>query len=128
MWHCKYSVILDSNVTFDETYMKMSKYKNSVFPYSLHSTFLHCMEAERRKCYFNVFSPSIHWDKWWNPWGCHYPILWRNLQNWNLPFRNFLLKYELRIKDKEVHDKDQKINKNLFSFKVLKELSPKIFS
>ena len=26
---------------------------------------------------------------------------WRNHRNWNLPFHNFLLKYEPRIKDKE---------------------------
>ena len=38
MWHCKYSVILESKVKFDKTYMKMSKYENSVFPYSVHST------------------------------------------------------------------------------------------
>ena len=38
MWHCKYSVFLGSKVKFDETYMKMSKYENSLFPYSLCST------------------------------------------------------------------------------------------
>ena len=38
MWHCKYSVFLESKVKFDETYMKMSKYENSLFPYSLYST------------------------------------------------------------------------------------------
>ena len=36
-WHCKYCVILESEVKFGKTYMKMSKYENSVFPYSLHS-------------------------------------------------------------------------------------------
>ena len=30
-------------------------------------------------------------------------------QNWNLSFCNFLLKYEPRMKDKEPHDKEQKI-------------------
>ena len=38
MWHCKYSGILESKVKFDETYMKMSKYENSAFPYPVHST------------------------------------------------------------------------------------------
>ena len=33
--------------------------------------------------------------------NCQHPILWRHHQNKNLSFRNFLLKYELRIKDKE---------------------------
>ena len=31
------------------------------------------------------------------------------------------------IKDKELHDKEQKIYRNLFYFYILKELSPKIF-
>ena len=38
MRHCKYSVILEFKVKFDETDMKMSKYENNVFPYSVHST------------------------------------------------------------------------------------------
>ena len=38
MRHYKYSVILETKVKFDETHMKMSKYENSVFPYSVHST------------------------------------------------------------------------------------------
>ena len=44
---------------------------------------------------------------------------------------NFLLKYEPRIKDKEFHDKEQKIytkNMYIFSFYVPKELSTKYFS
>ena len=49
-------------------------------------------------------------------------------QNWNLPFGNFFLKYEPRIKDKELHDKKQKIHTNLFYFYIFKELLPKIFS
>ena len=32
------------------------------------------------------------------------------------------------MKDKELHDKEQKIYSNFFSFYVLKELTPKIFS
>ena len=35
MWPCKYFVILESKVKFYETYMKMSKYENSLCPYSL---------------------------------------------------------------------------------------------
>ena len=38
MWQCKYSGILEFNVKFDETYMKMSKYENNTFPYPVHST------------------------------------------------------------------------------------------
>ena len=57
-----------------------------------------------------------------------HPILWRNHQNWNLSFRNFLLKCETRINDKDLHDKEQKIYTNLFYFYLLKERSPKIIS
>ena len=59
--------------------------------------------------------------------NCKHPILWQNHQNWNLRFRNYLLKYEARIKEKEVHAKKQKTYTNLFYFFVLKKLSPKIF-
>ena len=59
--------------------------------------------------------------------SCQHPTLWRNHQNWNLSFHNFLLKYEHRIEDKELHDKEQKKYTNLFYFYVLKELSPKVF-
>ena len=38
MWHCKYSAILESKAKFDETYMKITKYEDIVFPYSAHST------------------------------------------------------------------------------------------
>ena len=34
-----------------------------------------------------------------------HPIFWSTQQIWNLYFRNFLLKYESRIKDKELYDK-----------------------
>ena len=51
----------------------------------------------------------------------------RNHQNQNFSFRNFLLRYETCIKDKELHDKEQKIYINLFHFYVLKELSRKVF-
>ena len=65
--------------------VKIWKYRISIF-----CTFYckpSCMEAERHKCYFNFFSPSIHWDNysrkksffsklhgkcwqnWRNPWG-----------------------------------------------------------
>ena len=36
--HCEYALILESKVKFDKTNMKMSKYENSVFPYSIHFT------------------------------------------------------------------------------------------
>ena len=60
MWHCRYSAILESKAKFDETYMKITKYEDIVFPYSAHSTVnLHAWRP-RDKCYFNVLSPSIH--------------------------------------------------------------------
>ena len=37
-----------------------------------------------------------------------------------------MLKYEARIKGKELHDKEQKVNTNFFYFYVLKELLSKI--
>ena len=142
MWHCKYSVILESKVKFDETYMKMSKYENSAFPYFVHSTVNLC--AWRRKdknvtlmSFLRIFTETIAavrehfffkitWQtlskltKSGRNW--QHPILWRKL-----PFRNFLLKYEPLIKDKELHDKEHKIYTNFFYFYVLKELSPKTF-
>ena len=48
----------------------------------------------------------------------------------SLVWRNFLLKYEHRIKDKELHDKEQKIYTDFFFIIIifaLKELSPTIF-
>ena len=48
--------------------------------------------------------------------NCQYPILWRNYQTWNLHFRNFLLKYDSRIKDKELHDKKKKYTQIFFIF------------
>ena len=61
MWYCKHSVILESKKKFDETYMKMSKYENSVFPYSIYSTvnLSACIETERWKCYFERRSCKI---------------------------------------------------------------------
>ena len=38
MLHCKYFVIFESIVKFAETYMKMSKYENSLLPYFLQIT------------------------------------------------------------------------------------------
>ena len=58
---------------------------------------------------------------------CYHPILSRKHQNWNLPYRNFLLKYEHRIKDKELFQNEQKIYLNFFYFYILKKLSPKFF-
>ena len=142
LWHCKYSVILKSKVKFDKTYMKMSKYENSVFPHFLHSTvnltawrpnntnvtlmsFLRPFTETitfKRKVFFKNYTMLSKLTK--SVRKCQHPILWRNHQNWNLSFRNFLLKYEPRIKDKELHDKEQKIYTNLFYFYVLNKLSP----
>lgn len=36
--HYKYFLIFESKVKVDKTYMKTSKYQNSVFPYCVHST------------------------------------------------------------------------------------------
>ena len=46
----------------------------------------------------------------------------------NCSFCYYLLKYEARIKDKELYDKEQKIHRNFFYIDVLKELLPKTFS
>ena len=141
-------VILESNVKFDETYMKMSKiskYRVSIF-FTCYCK-LYCTEVKRHKCHFNAFSPSIHWDSYpWKKrvffkitwqilsnltksvWNCQRPILWRNDQNWSFSSRNFFFKYEPCIKDKKLHEKEQKIYTNFFYFYVLKELAPKIFS
>ena len=121
MWHCKYSVILESNVIFHETYMKMSKYENSLFPYSLHSTVnLRALHVGRKtqmllQCLFSVYSVREMLSKLTKSvTSCQHPILWCNHQNWNLSFCNFLSKYELCIKDKELHDMEQKIYTNFF--------------
>ena len=53
-------VILQILCNFDKTYMKMSTYENSVFPYSLHSTVNLSAWRPKGKGYFNVFSRSIH--------------------------------------------------------------------
>ena len=37
MWCWEYSAVLESIAKFEQTYIKISKYGNSVFPYSLHS-------------------------------------------------------------------------------------------
>ena len=42
-------------------------------------------------------------------------------------FQNYMTSVIKDIKDKELHDKEQKIYRNLFYFYILKELSPKIF-
>ena len=112
--------------------VKIWKYRVSIF-----CTFCckpSSMRAQRRKCYFNVFSPSIHWDNYsqkkkkiffkisWQMLSkltksvrnCQHPILWCNHRNWNLSSRNFLLKYEPCIKDKQLRDKEQKMYTNLF--------------
>ena len=48
--------------------------------------------------------------------NCQYPISWRNYQTWNLLFRNFLLKYDSPIKDKELHEKKKKHTQIFFIF------------
>ena len=160
MWHCKYSVILESKVQFGEKYMKMSKCENSLFPYFLHSavslpawrpkdtnvtlvSFLRLFtetSTPERKSFFQNFRhllPDNYFPKDFffqnlcqilskltkSVRNCLHPILWRNHQNWNLSFRNFLLKYETRINDKDLHDQEQKICTNLFYFYFLKELT-----
>ena len=126
--------------------MTLSKYENNVFPYSLHSTVN--LPAWRPKdiCYFNLFSPSIHWDSYsrknvfffkitWQMLSkltksvrnCEHPILWRNHQNWNLSFHKFLLKHEALIKNKELHDKEQTLYTNFFYSYVLKNFHLKFF-
>ena len=140
MWHCKYSEILESKEKFDKTYMKMSKYENNVFPYSVNSTVN--LPAWRPKdtnvtlmSFLRLFTPRLFTfsrqllpkEKFFFKitWqilskltksvrNYQHPIVWRNHQNWNLSFRNILLKYEPLIKEKELHDKEQKIYPNFF--------------
>ena len=64
MWHWKYSVTLESNANLMKRIWKCQNMKIACF----HILYIHCktscIEAERQKCYFNVFSPSIHWDNY----------------------------------------------------------------
>ena len=74
------------------------------------------MEAERHKCYFNIFSPSVYWDNYSRKKTFFFQNhmtnivkidkirdeLWRNHQNWNFSFRNFLLRYGACIKNKKL--------------------------
>ena len=106
MWHCKYSVNswMPSKIIWKYQIMKISCFH---ITYILQPTFL----AERYKCHFNVLSPPIHGDSYsWKTrhffkiaWqilsklaksvkNFQHPILWRNHQNWNFSFRNFLLR------------------------------------
>ena len=122
--------------------MKMWNYKNTVFPYSLHSTLDFPAWKPKDKCYFNVFSPSIYWDNYCQKKKLFFSKLndkcFQNLRNlWgivNIPicdaitkiwtFLYFLLNYEPYIKDKELYDKEQKVYTNFFYIYVLKVLSP----
>ena len=110
-------------------FVEMSKYENSVFPYSVHSTVN--LSAWRPRdtnvtlmSFFRLFTDTINpkrkiffFKMTWQMLlkltksvrNCQHPILRRNHQNWNLSFRNFLVKYEPRINDKELHDEKQKI-------------------
>ena len=102
MWHYKYSVILETKVKFDETHMKMSKYENSVFPYSVHSTvnlrtwrpkdtnvtlmsFLRLFTetiTPQRNVFFKITRKMLS-KLAKSMRNCQHPILWRNHQNWN---------------------------------------------
>ena len=95
--------------------MKMLNYENSVFPYSLHFTVNLPAWMPKDKCYFNVVSPSIHWDSdsrkkkiffsklhekccqnLKNPWGiANIPFCDAITKPRIFLFVNFLLKYEL---------------------------------
>ena len=46
---------------------------------------LSCMETERHKCYFNVFSPSIHLDKYYRK-KSFFSKLHDKCQNWQNPW------------------------------------------
>ena len=111
MWHCKYFVILESIVKFAETYMKMSKYENSLFPYFLQITanlpqwklkdtnvtliyFLRLLTetiTPERKSFFRKLNDinKIREE------------LWRIHLNRDFSFRIFLLRYEPCIKNKD---------------------------
>ena len=102
----------------------MSKYENSVLPSSLHSTvnlpawrpkdtnitlmsflrlFTETITTERA-FFQNYMTNSVKIDE----------ILEKLPTTHFVIFRNVLLKYELRIKDKELHDKEQIIYTNFF--------------
>ena len=143
MWNCKYSTILESKVKFDKTYMKMSKYKKSVFPYSVHYTpnlsawrpkdtnvtimpfsrlftprlFTFSRQLLPKEFFFQILSKLTIFVR-----NCQHPILWRIYQNWNLSFCN--LKYEPRINE---NNSMRRSKTNFLYFYVLKELSPKVF-
>ena len=142
MCHCKLYLILESYVKFDETYTKISKYENSLFSYSLHSTvnlpewrlkdtnvlqylFSVCLLRQllpKEKTFLQNYTRNIaKIDEIREE-------LWRNHQNRNFSFRNFLLRwYEQSIKNKELQDEEQKIYTNFFYFYILEELSHNIF-
>ena len=51
----------------------------------------------------------------------------RNPQNWKLSFRNFLLQHGPRIKDKELHDKEQKYTQTSLIFTFQRNFRLKFF-
>ena len=123
-----------------QTCMKMSKYENSLFPYSFLSTVN--LPEWRHKCYFTIFSPSIYWDNYcrkkrlFSKLHDKYCLNWRNLggivTKSEFFFSWLLVKINLfnlvLIKTKDFHDKEQKIYTNFFYFYILKEFSRKMFS
>ena len=122
--------------------MKISKYENSLFSYSLHSTvnlpewrlkdtnvlqylFSVCSLRQllpKEKTFLQNYTRNIaKIDEIRKE-------LWRNHQKRNFSFRNFLLRwYEQSIKNKELQDEEQKIYTNFFYFYILEELSRNIF-
>ena len=122
--------------------MKISKYENSLFSYSLYSTvnlpewrlkdtnvlqylFSVCLLRQllpKEKTFLQNYTRNIaKIDEIRKE-------LWRNHQKRNFSFRNFLLRwYEQSIKNKELQDEEQKIYTNFFYFYILEELSRNIF-
>ena len=106
----------------------MSKYENSVFPYFVHSTVnlpaLRPKDTNITMSFLRLFTETIILER--------KGFFSRNIvkidENFSLSFRNFLLKYEPHINDKELHDKEQKIYTIFFHFYVLKELFSEIFN
>ena len=115
MWPCKYFLILESKVKFDKTYLKMSKYENSLFPYAFQITvnlpvwklkntnvtlisflslFTEPITLERKSFFSKLHNKYC--QNWKNPWGI---VTYH--ENQNFSFRNFLLRYEPCIKNKE---------------------------
>ena len=75
VWSCKYSVILESKENSTKRIRKSSVHSTVNFP----------AWRPKDKCYFNVFSPSIHLDKYYRK-KSFFSKLHDKCQNWQNPW------------------------------------------